>query len=192
MSKSYYEGLVGYKGYKDFENDDGSTTRLWSIRLENEDTWFRCGPTEPPVERGAKIGFNAIFDKGQHKVYVDSINILAAPEPQKPAAKRKAWGGNKAKDKYWEDKAEYDKEKDLRISQMAAHNTALAFLTAAISVDAIAIPTKKADRLDTLQAMWYELAEELYNKIQNNKSEESVESEQDTEESEDLNDPLPF
>ncbi len=85
----------------------------------------------------------------------------------KPAAKSRGGSGGKAKS---DAPATMSKEewaqKDQIIRRQACMNTAIALINGAVANDLVALPTKKADKLDAFIALCDEEAERLYNQYE--------------------------
>jgi hypothetical protein len=163
---SYAQGTVQRIATK--QTKTGGTA--WNVQLRSSKTgdvaWFGCGFMEPPFKEGDEVQFTY---SGQWKtIERESVKILSRRPSQPGNTGNQQYSrqpaANSGKDAYWKNKEERDIKKDEIIQRQACRNTAIAFVDLALKHDAVALPTKKADRYDALLALTEEVAIELYNR----------------------------
>lgn len=159
---SEVQGVVG----KVFEKRFGNKT-LYSIKLDDNDTWFRCGETKPAVEEGSTIAFTFKEVKGNAMVDHGSISVVAesAPAPAPKSGGKKGNSYTSSRDQYWEDKAVSDIENAKKLSYIAAVNTAVAIVSKAVEIDAVKLGAA-GKKFDNFKQAIFETADELvYNYV---------------------------
>jgi len=165
---------------------------LYSVKLEEDDTWYRLGREDISetlgVEKGDIIAFEWYTERNQSVVDIDTIEILekgdGEEEEAPPRRGRKASGGGKRRnststrkptgrkaDSAPAKKDEQDPNdpnswarKDLRITMMAARNAAVETMKLLLEHDAIKLPakTKVAERHEVVLGVLDNLTAQFY------------------------------
>lgn len=65
------------------------------------------------------------------------------------------------KDQYWENKEKRDVRVQRQIQHQASRNSAIELVKVAVQADALALPAKKADKMDALVALVNELTDQF-------------------------------
>ena len=150
-------GVVKWAGGKDIK---GRT--YFSFSLVDVDGFFRCGTDNPNVNKGDSVSFNYDIDpKWGNQVDKNSIKVVDSAPAQAPASKGTSAGTAVSRDDYWANKEAADVDRQKIISLQAATNIATNIVTAALSADILALPTKKAEKFDALVAMVNQVADDL-------------------------------
>jgi hypothetical protein len=157
-------GKVTYVGSKVFK---GRT--YWSFKIDSmPDDFFRTGLVEPNFAKGKVISFN--YEVTQYGNEVDVASIVHVDTDSPPTAHVSPVAGkpdaradkSNPKDKYWEDKAKDDLDRQKIISYQAATNTAVAIIQIAISQDALPVAGKtKADKWESIRSLVAGVADDL-------------------------------
>lgn len=133
------EGQVGVAR----KNDYG----FWSIKLEDNKTWYGAGKWPPGVEKGDKVSFQAYEnDKGFMTIKGKIKKTGSAPA--------KAAGG-KAGGPDWD-------AKDSRISYQGAHKIAVFQVDLLLKNGAIKLPAKQPDIMAAVNALVEETATRIF------------------------------
>lgn len=147
------KGIVEFLGSK-----NGKT---WNIKL-SDGKWYGHGFKKPAFSKGDVIEFSFTESGAFLNIEIASVKVHAKPQapvvaqaavPNGDAAPAPATG--KSGGAYWD-------AKDQRITFLACRNTAVEIVSLALQHDALALGTKKADKLDTLVAYVDEVARQLY------------------------------
>ncbi|MCP5005496.1 MAG: hypothetical protein GY941_16395 [Planctomycetes bacterium] len=143
----------------------------YSLLMDN-DVWYSHGYVHfpEPVVNGATIRFNYETNGDWKNIVEGSFKVKpGAPAPIADTTKpKRTWGGggNKVKDKYWEDKAIADIGTQQRISFQAAFNTSIAMLNGALAAGVYTIPGAKKNAFEAYCAIIKAEAETLYRMYQ--------------------------
>lgn len=115
---------------------------LYSIKLEDDDNWYRCNKTHPDVEAGEYITFKYKDERGQKVVDLDSIEVLEEAAEEKPKRGR---GNGKSKsggNSYGGSQSGTPNLKDMRITLLSARNSAIEVVKMALEHNALVLPAK--------------------------------------------------
>jgi hypothetical protein len=187
------KGVVGYVSSNDWDDRrTGEKIKLWSFKVEGDNTWYRTGQKEPAFKKGQSIQFDVKDAKGN--VDFDSIEVLesevkVAPKPA--ASGRSASGSAGSRDDYWANKEQRDLAKDERYQTVdiprmtfcTSQDAAVALVTAAIEKDILPIPkdSAKSARLKGVLNMVDELTDRFFKQRMAASTEGKVEKEEQAE-----------
>ena len=138
-------GVIEWVGSRAFQGN-----ALWSFKMN--DTFYRCGQTNPQVNKGDTVSFSYETDgKGNHNVLTPTIEITSKAQ-EAPAAKstppKEDWN---ARSKYWEDKEARDIVNGHVIRYQSATNTAVELVKLAQAEGILPVTgSKKGDKFDAL------------------------------------------
>lgn len=138
-------GIVDRVGEKSMANG----RKLYSIKLQNNPTWFGTKFSHPGVSQGQQVEFEAAQnERGYWDVRPGTIKAKAdAPAVTGPAVRQTF---TNAKDDYWTRKEERDLVENERRHEGASRNTAIAFVDLLLKNNALAVPSKKAELADAI------------------------------------------
>lgn len=126
MNKS---GVVAYIGNKNIKGQD-----LHSFTLKGVDGFFNCNTTNPNVNKGDFISFDAEQDdKGNYSVNVSSISRSSSSN----VGRSNRTPVTTSKDQYWEDREKRDINTQKIIQLQASRNAAIALASAVLQAGAV-------------------------------------------------------
>lgn len=141
-------------------NKDYKGTTLYSFTLKGKDGFFRTGEAPLRHKEGSYIRFN---HNNKNTVDLGSIEVIKTVEATKgPAAYSSP--APMSKDDYWNKRSEKDEAVQKVIQYQSARNSAISVLDIATKLEAIKLPTKAADRLESLIEIVEELTLNFYKK----------------------------
>ena len=146
------QGIVEYLDLGD--------TGFWSAKIGNER--FGCGKYEPKFKIGDEVSFDFTKRESGGRMYNNmqfgTVKILEKGVANSTSSSGQTGGGMKATN--WD-------EKDKRISFLACRKDALVLAGLALEHKAFVMPTKAADKLETLQSFVDTLTLDLYSGVYN-------------------------
>lgn len=174
-----FKGTVEVASAKPWtDTKTGQDIVLYSFKLEGMNKWFRTGTNSP----GVKEGDNIQFVENGNTVDVASIQQVAssevqqAPRPAGGGSSKPVKGGQLARDDYWANKEERDKEREVydktvrspMIEYQSARKDATALVVAALNQDALSFGnTAKSKQLGMLIDFVEQVTVELVGRANN-------------------------
>lgn len=132
-------------------------SQVFNIQMDDGD-WYGFGFDKPAFSEGQQISFEVEFNGRYKNVAKGSAQVIGgAPAPaqqQQPAA-----SGSMGRDDFWANKEKRDIVVQRIIQYQAARNSAIELVKVAVEAEAIALPAKKADKMDALVAIVRELTD---------------------------------
>jgi len=179
----HFEGIVQKITEKATRN--GGTMYNVCMDTGQEDEWFGHGFDEPQFLEGDEVAFDVTYNGEYANIDTNTVDILAEGEgaPAKPKPKPRGRAGRAGSSKpaprgqasrsapsksrakpAADDKMSKEEwaNKDKIIRRQACMNTAIALISAAVVNDLVALPTKKAYKLDAFIALCDKEAIRLY------------------------------
>lgn len=157
----------------------------YSVKMD-DGVWYGHGFDQPIFGEGDYISFQEQYNGKYANVVTNTVQVLDggnAPQQQprqqqrRPqqgggqpnrqqrqqagAARQASGGAGGGRDQYWENKEKRDIVVQRQIQHQASRNAAIELIKVAVSADALALPTKKADKLDALVALVNELTDQF-------------------------------
>lgn len=118
---------------------DGKFGKMWSLKVEGDDTWYGCKSVKPDTKEGDQIEFNWSNNKrGYPDIDLDTLVVLEAGDdaPEKEAAGESSdKGGNTAGRKA------YDRKQAVIVYQNAG-NRAIELISLAYKAEILDLPKK--------------------------------------------------
>ena len=143
--------------------------RATGVQLDGEQQWYNAKPgVLADAEPGTEVRLH-VNRKGD-SVFVNSVEVLGqgqAPEKQSESQETST-ASSKPKTAKQTAYEESQEARQRAIIYQSARNAAIEALKVAVSADTLALPTKKADRFDALQAFIDELTDQYYEAAMNN------------------------
>ena len=172
-----FKGTVDVVSAKPWtDTKTGQNITLHSFKLAGMGKWFRTGTNSPGISEGDNIQFvengNSVDVASIEKVAASEVQ--QAPRPAGGAAPKK--GGQLARDDYWANKEERDKEREVydkavrspMIEYQSARKDATALVVAALGKDAISFGnTAKSKQLGMLVDFVEEVTKDLVGRANN-------------------------
>lgn len=135
---------------------------LYSLKLQNDDTWYNCGTRDPNVKSGDNVEFEFNLNpSGKAQVSLPSVRVLAGATATTVTQSQPSKEFRSSKDTYWEDKATDDKARDLRIQHQSARNAAIEVVGILVAKDLLKLPEKNAG--EAVLGKVADLTERFYN-----------------------------
>lgn len=139
MAASKTSGQIAVINPKKLNEGTSREVTLYSLKLENNDLWFRLGKEnlEGVVAKGDYAEFEYEYVKGQNKVIIESVKKL---DP--PSSAPRGNSGSKSNSTTDQNDPNSWARKDLRITMMAARNSAVEVTKILLENGALVLPAK--------------------------------------------------
>jgi hypothetical protein len=179
------KGLVSYFGSTLWKNK-----KLWSFKVENDDSWYNCGENRPDIEKGATIEFSYEDGAKPNNRFVTrgSVRLLSSPNtgqvapsvgPSNGGNTHASSAGTLSKDDYWKRREEREVEKGDDIHLLACRNSAIALVGHMLGREGV-VTIPKSNAQAAVLGLVHDLTERFFNETIEEYSGESEQEDSET------------